>query len=624
MMKNNEKIKNNVRGQMTIFVVIALVIVAGILVFLLVKGNISGGISKNLEPVYNYYDSCINEKTREAIDAAGSQGGYVNPPNYVPGSEYAPSSSQLNFLGFPVPYWFYVSENGVVKEQVPKKADIEKQIADYVKNKISECSYDSFYVQGYSISFSEPRINININDAFVAVNVVSDLKVSKGDESAEVKQHNVEVTSNFGKLYADAVQIYNAERSNAFLENYGIDVLRLYAPVDGVEAQCSAKMWKTQEVVDNLTSALESNVAAIKFKGSEQGAKSYFVVNSPISENVNLIYSRQWPTKVRIYGDNVNQGVMVAQPIGGQQALGVMGFCYIPYHFVYDLSYPVLIQVYKDNEIFQFPVVVVIDKNLPRQADLGSPLFGQGEGDVDICSYKTQPVTINTYDVGLNKINVNLSYQCLNQQCLIGSTRDGMFSGNIPACVNGYVVANALGYAEKQQLFSSNLESSADLILDREYDVNVTVLIDGKGMSGNALVVLQNKDSGKAISTMVPDGSKIKLSEGNYAIKVYAYGNSSINVPELTKTECTQVSSGGLGGLFGATEEKCVDVTIPATTITSGLMGGGNTETYLLASDLEKGKIELNVQGLPSPTSLEQLQTNLEMFDVLKMDINFR
>ena len=137
MMKNNEKIKNNVRGQMTIFVVIALVIVAGILVFLLVKGNISGGISKNLEPVYNYYDSCINEKTREAIDAAGSQGGYVNPPNYVPGSEYAPSSSQLNFLGFPVPYWFYVSENGVVKEQVPKKADIEKQIADYVKNNIS-------------------------------------------------------------------------------------------------------------------------------------------------------------------------------------------------------------------------------------------------------------------------------------------------------------------------------------------------------------------------------------------------------------------------------------------------------------------------------------------------------
>jgi len=616
----------NKRAQMTIFVIIAIVVVAGILAFVLIKSNISGGISKNLEPVYSYYDSCITEKAREAIDIAGSQGGYVTPPDYASGSEYAPSSSQLNFLGFPVPYWYYVSGNGLIKEQVPSKTEIEKQIAEYIADKISECSYDSFYSQGYSIEFSEPQITVKINDGFISVADKSNLKVSKGEETASVTNHNVEVTSSFGALYSDAVRIYNLEKSDAFLEEYGVDILRLYAPVDGVEAQCSAKMWKTQDVITNLMDGLEANIAAIKFKGSEEGADKYFVINQKISSEVNLMYSRYWPTKAAIYGDNVNEAVMVAEPIGNQEGMGVMGFCYIPYHFVYDLMYPVLIQLSKNDEVFQFPIVAVIEKNLPREAEFGNSdsLFDNNTGDVDLCGYNTQPVQINVYNVGLNKINANLSYQCLNQNCLIGEARGGTFMGDIPACVNGYIDVKANGYSEKKQIFSSNSETAADIILDREYDVRINVSLEGAPLKGSALVVFGNNDSGKTISTMVPDGDKIKLSEGTYWIKVYAYGNSSITIPEATKRECMQVSTGGIGALFGATEEKCIDVTIPAAKIENGLVGGGSTGTYLLAGDLQKGEIKLIAQKLPAPATLEQLQYNFELFDNLNLDIDFR
>jgi hypothetical protein len=97
-----------------------------------------------------------------------------------------------------------------------------------------------------------------------------------------------------------------------------------------------------------------------------------------------------------------------------------------------------------------------------------------------------------------------------------------------------------------------------------------------------------------------------------------------VNIPESTKTECKEVPKGGVLSLFGATEERCFDITLPGTKIDNALVGGGKTETYILPSDLEKGKVQISADTLPTPTSLEQLQYNFESFDNLNLDISFR
>lgn len=618
----NNLVQNNKKGQMAIFVIIAIVVVAGILAYVIVRSNFgAGSVPRELSSVYEYYDSCIKEKARQALDVAGSQGGYVIPPNYVPGSEYAPSSNQLNFLGFPVPYWFYVSANGIMREQVPTRQEIEEQVADYVKEGIGNCNYDLLYQQGFSIEFGNPTVRVSIADDKTTVSVDANVIASKEDVSGSKKVHSVELTSSFGKLYKDALNIYQRQKNQAFLENYSVDILRLYAPVDGVDTSCSAKIWKTQDVVNELQSGLEANIAAIRFKGSEEGADKYFIVDDNLDANVNLIYSRNWPTKIEIYGDGVDQNLIVAEPIGNEAGLGLMGFCYIPYHFVYDLTYPVLVQVYKDNEIFQFPVIVVIDKNVPREAELSN--LTNIEGDYDLCKYKDYDIQVGVYDTGLNKIDANISYECLNQKCSLGETREGTFIGGVPGCVNGYIVANAQGYAEKKQLFSSNSETATDLILDREYGEKVTLEIKGKLFEGSALISFENNDSGNVVSVMLPDVNNIRLSEGNYVIKAYVYGNSSITIPESSKTECREVPKGGALALFGATEERCFDITLPSTKIENGLIGGGSTSTYILPSDLQSGKIRIVAESLPTPSSLEQLQYNFESFNDLKLDIKF-
>ena len=609
------------RGQMTIFVIIAIVIVAAVVIYFLVRGNVEvKGMSAELAPVFNYYKSCIEAETRSAIGLAESQGGYIDVPEYKPGSEHAPFSSELNFLGFSVPYWYYVSGNGAIKEQVPSETDIEEGIAKYIEERVNDnCDFDGFYEQGYYMDFSELSANVRIYDEKVDVEVLSELSVYKGEFSGRVEKHEISVNSKLGKFYELARKIYSKEKKDAIFDNYAVDVLRLYAPVDGVEISCSGKIWKTREVVDEFKSGLEANIGAIKFKGnyytlSEKKNKYYEVdLGESIDESVNLIYSRNMPSKIEINGEGVDDELLIASPVGTQEGLGIMGFCYAPYHFIYDVKFPVLVQIYNNEEMFQFPIVAVIDKNLPREGIYSE--IEEDMGESDVCEFMTKEIEVNLYDTKLNSADADISYKCFDQKCRLGKSSGGKFVGKAPACLNGYLIVKGDGFVEKKELFSTNTGGIADVILDREHEVKLNLKVGGKALSGTAIINFAGKNGGRTISTALPDVDKVKLSEGAYDVIVYVYGNSSITIPASKKTQCQEVPRSGLLGFFGSTKEECFDITIPETKIEYALRGGGKSEVYLLESQLESGKLEIEVDELPAPDSLEQLQYNYGAFE---------
>ena len=92
----------NKRAQLAIFIIVAVVIVAGILTYFFVRGSIgTQEYPPELAPVFEKYRSCIEQATTEAIQIAETQGGRIELGSYIPGSDYAPFSSQLNFMGNP-------------------------------------------------------------------------------------------------------------------------------------------------------------------------------------------------------------------------------------------------------------------------------------------------------------------------------------------------------------------------------------------------------------------------------------------------------------------------------------------------------------------------------------------
>ncbi len=612
-------------GQVTIFIIIAVVIVGLVAaIFFFQSDLISTNIPSELQPVFTYYEGCIERETSNGIQLAGSQGGRIELGDYTAGSDYSPFSSHLTFLGFQIPYWYFLTGNNLIKENVPTRAGMQVELADFVEEQLtSQCDFSLLEAQGFEITVGTSRVTTYIDDTQVRTSVNAPITVSKGDTRATKQQHTVTVASKLGKFHTIAKEIYDKEKSEAFLEGYAVDVLRLYAPVDGVYVQCSPHIWRTPDVVANLTEAIGANFAQIAFEGDtniQAGDRNeYFVVDHSVDEHVRIMYSEQWPRAIEI--TPAGQELMIAEPAGNEENLGVAGFCYVPYHFVYDLKFPALVQIYDDSEVFQFPVAVIVDNNLPREG-----LASSIEPDVstDVCSFMTTDATVRTYDTSLNPIPARIRYECFDTICDIGSTSDtgdAVLEAQLPACLNGYLIAESEGYVSKKQLFSSNSESQADIILDREHAVSVGLTVGAKPFEGTAII---HFDDGTHVTSMaLPQATATHLHEGLYNITVYAYGSSGITIPASTTTQCQKVSREGVLGFFGATQEQCFDIQVPETTVEYALVGGGSSEVYILESELEKGSLVLKVPMFTTPSSLEQIQYNFASLEDSRVEVVF-
>ena len=597
---NKKSIKNK-RAQLTLFIILAVVLIALALVLIFVFGNIS--LTKTNE-VESYFISCVDDKMKTRVATAELQGGYLELPTFVQGSSNYPFSSYFRFLGLDIPYWAYISGNGIYQMQNQSIAQIESQFSEYLKKAAAECL--EFRAYSYlNITHGEvSKSSVKIYDTYIESTLILPIEVS-GEMAYRKSEHTIKTKTNFGSLYRAATEIFNAQNKRTILSNYSIDVINAYAPVDGLELSCAPKIWSKTEIINTLKKALQENIQAIKIKGSEYTLKSsknrYFVADfGQINQQVNFLYTSTWPTKLDVWpSDN---DIMRAYPIGNQQGLGIIGFCFIPYHFVYDLSFPVLVQVTSGTEIFQFPILIVIDKMIPQKANLNDTL----PIEFDICSTPGQAGTVYT-SYNSNPIEADISFRCLSQTCSIGSTKkDGDFSSLIeefPKCSNGYVIASAQGYKNSEALVSTNEPFIVDIYLSPTYSLDLDL---GLGTNENAILIF--KSQGYDQTVFYPSQKKIDLSEGAYSVSLQIYKNSELSLGSQEVEKCIKVPAAGIPGTLGFTTEQCYSITIPASQLTSVPIGGGKAEFYATDEELKNSrKIKILSEKLETPNTIEEV-----------------
>ncbi len=626
----------NIKGQVTIFIIVAVLVIAlGITIYVLRDKLFIQQPNEEFSEVYTFFDSCIKEKTTEGLRLAGSQSGYVSVPDFKPGSNYAPFSSQLDFLGNPVPYWYYITSNGLVQDQVPSKTQIEKQLEAFLNEELRFCDFSSFIGKGiYVENGNNIETDVKILDNNVIVNVGMSLTASKGNSTSRKVLHDVKIDSKFGKFYNLAKEIYEREKTAAFLENYSVDVMYSYAPVTGSELSCSPKIWNAQEVVDDVRNGLSANIGALKIKGDyydlNKKENKYFVVDEiQTDEQVRFMYNPEWPTRIEVWPADGN--LLIAEPVGLQQGMGIIGFCYVPYHFVYDIYYPVMIQIYDNNEIFQFPVAVVVDKSVPRQAITGESASSEDTID-EICNYKNTNMDVYTYNSALEPVEADVNFICFNTECNIGKTeikgKDALLSTAFPQCVNGKVVAKAEGYLPGELIVSTNEPGTANVLMDKLYDINLRLIVNGqefKSRQETDIAVVNFESEKNSFSVVYPNQKTIKLSEGLYNVSVQVFSGSALTIPASSTRQCVKVPAKGIFGMFGKTDEQCFNIDIPSQTLSNALSAGGKTSEYILENSLKSAdSIDVSVSSLPVPNSLDQLQQNYELYEDAKAHITIK
>ena len=254
------------KGQVTIFIIIAIIIIAAVLLFLFLSGTFTKGLFPEAKEAQQKFLGCVELKTRNALSIAGMQAGYLELPSFEAGSSYMPFSNYFNFIGSKVPYWFYVSGNGIANKQMPSQSEIEKQISEWLEEEISDCIPN---IESTDMIFEgNPSVTTSITDNSVNLEIYFPLKVTKGESTSIIEKHSTSVKTKFGSLYSDAKKIFDSENTELFLEEYSIDFLNLYVPTTKFELSCAPKIWQVSEVENNLKDALSANVPMIKFKGS--------------------------------------------------------------------------------------------------------------------------------------------------------------------------------------------------------------------------------------------------------------------------------------------------------------------------------------------------------------------
>jgi hypothetical protein len=274
-----------------------------------------------------------------------------------------------------------------------------------------------------------------------------------------------------------------------------------------------------------------------------------------------------------------------------------------------------MIQFYSNDELFQFPVVVVVKNNQAREALLTNDEIS---ADSPICQTRNQQVQVSTYDLDLNPVEASLRFSCLTDSCDVGTTTQKLGSSSaivdLPQCVNAVLTAYAEGYAPANYILSTNTETKADILMKKIYDVKVDL-----GNVASASVVFSSEDYSAVLN--YPEDREVSLIEGEYNITAYVYKNSTIVFPAINDRKCVEVASTSFAGLLGDSTEQCFDINIPSQEVDMALVGGGRGYDYFTETQFKDGKeLNLNIPLFKTPTNLEELQNNYITWEDASLD----
>ncbi len=308
------------KGQVTTFIILGIVILVAIALILyfndyLFKSELqreaeSFTVPQQVQPIKNYIDSCVSDVAKQGIDLIGFQGGYLTLNNNQPVNPLVPFADTLRIFNdnnLVTSYWFYETDNGIQKNQIPTLDDIRINLERYIKDNVASCfsniqdSFDDYNIN----SANNFDVNVEIKEEKVIARLSNDVDIQQQDFNFILNQHFAELDVGLGKSYDIAKKIIEKENQDYFLESKTEDILILYdqIPYSGIDLDCNTKTWNKYQVYNDLKLLLKENIGSVKVANTNfDSSDGYFIWNNVLDKpyndvNVDFLYSTSWPLK---------------------------------------------------------------------------------------------------------------------------------------------------------------------------------------------------------------------------------------------------------------------------------------------------------------------------------------
>ncbi|MBS3086676.1 hypothetical protein J4422_03160 [Candidatus Pacearchaeota archaeon] len=206
MSKTSNQLILRKRGQVTIFIIIAVLILAGVALFLILKGGVFdrafeakeddiSALSREAVQVRNYVDNCFERALKTTLFINALQGGYYIAPIELPNLESYSTSTYIHY---------YVVDN---KTFIPTKNVILDQISIGVFDQLSECIKNSNFPYKINYSLSEIKINTSLDDEKIIMNAYFPISVDVEGSVSYMKRFSEEVSTEYFRFYKLAEEI---------------------------------------------------------------------------------------------------------------------------------------------------------------------------------------------------------------------------------------------------------------------------------------------------------------------------------------------------------------------------------------------------------------------------------
>jgi uncharacterized protein (UPF0333 family) len=201
-MKEGKIFKNN-RGQLTLFIIVAIVVVALVAMAYLFFPQVIVSFGAGTTNPNVFIQNCMEQQLRDTVKNVSLQGGSLNPENFI-----LYQNQKIEYLCYNANFYL-----PCIMQQPLLKQHIEAEIKRGIKNQEDSCFNslkDSFEKRGYTVNLARKETNVELLPSRVAVTFTNDLTLTK-QGSERFEKINVVLNNNLYELTSIADSILNWE-----------------------------------------------------------------------------------------------------------------------------------------------------------------------------------------------------------------------------------------------------------------------------------------------------------------------------------------------------------------------------------------------------------------------------
>lgn len=193
----------NKRGQITIFIIIAMILVVAIIILFLLIRKPQLQVS-DVENPQAYIDSCTRQFTEEAIGILSKQGGDIKPQGSVMYEDV-----NITYLCYNSEYY-----KPCIMQRPMLIEHIQDEITAYIKPKVEDCFLSlktELEKKNYDIKIGNMQLQTKLQIGQVVIDINRDFKMTKNENTRSINNFKSVVINPIYDLAKIATEISNEE-----------------------------------------------------------------------------------------------------------------------------------------------------------------------------------------------------------------------------------------------------------------------------------------------------------------------------------------------------------------------------------------------------------------------------